>query len=225
MHLKDVFNQYSQDYDANRRHFIPCYNTFYQAAISVLQFDSESPKILDLGAGTGLLSAYVLAAYPQAQITLIDQAENMLDLARERFAGLAQIDYIAADYTTHQFSEKYDAIVSALSIHHLADEKKQGLYKNCYANLKPQGIFVNADQVLSPDPEIEARFISIWHDFVKTRQIPKDELQAYYHRTSFDQTAPLNEQMDWLLAEGFTKADCIFKYLNFAVFFGVKQGV
>lgn len=36
---------------------------------------------------------------------------------------------------------------------------------------------------------------------------------------------PLNMQMAWLLAEGFSKVDCIFKYLNFAVFFGVKQGV
>jgi len=38
-------------------------------------------------------------------------------------------------------------------------------------------------------------------------------------------TAPLNDQMDWLLAEGFSKTDCIFKYLNFAVFFAVKEGV
>lgn len=103
MHLKDVFNQYSQDYDANRRHFIPCYDTFYRSTIDVLKFDTDSPKVLDLGAGTGLMSAFVLAEYPKAQLTLIDQAENMLDLARERFTGLEQIQYIADDYTTHGF--------------------------------------------------------------------------------------------------------------------------
>jgi len=222
MHLKDVFNQYSQDYDANRRRFIPCYDTFYQSAINLLKFDTDSPKVLDLGAGTGLLSAFVLAEYPKAQLTLIDQAENMLDLARERFAGLEQIQYIADDYTTHGFTEKYDAIVSALSIHHLEDEKKKALYKTCFSNLKPKGMFDNADQVLSPDPEIEEQLIGIWHDFVKKSHIPDEELKAYYHRTSFDQTAPLNDQMGWLLAEGFSKADCIFKYLNFAVFFSVK---
>lgn len=222
MHLKDVFNHYSQDYDAHRRHFIPCYDTFYQSAVEVLNFDTDSPKVLDLGAGTGLMTAFVLAKYPQAQITLIDQAENMLDLARERFAGLEQLEYIADDYITHQFTEKYDAIVSALSIHHLADEKKQVLYQACFANLKPTGIFVNADQVLSPDPEIEAQLIGIWHDFVKKSDVSAAELEAYYHRTSFDQTASLNEQLGWLLAEGFSKADCIFKYLNFAVFFAQK---
>ncbi|WP_414733058.1 class I SAM-dependent methyltransferase [Acetobacterium carbinolicum] len=222
MHLKDVFNQYSQDYDANRRHFIPLYDTFYQSAIDLLNFDTDTPKVLDLGAGTGLMSAFVLAAYPKAQITLIDQAQNMLDLAKQRFEGRDQMHYIADDYTSHTFDEKYDAIVSALSIHHLEDDKKRKLFKSCFSSLTQNGIFVNADQVLSPDPELEEQIIGIWHDFVRKSDVTEEELAAYYHRTSFDQTAPLNDELAWLLSEGFSKADCIFKYLNFAVFFAIK---
>ncbi|HEY5556552.1 hypothetical protein [Acetobacterium sp.] len=42
---------------------------------------------------------------------------------------------------------------------------------------------------------------------MKKSHTPDEELKAYYHRTSFDQTAPLNDQMGGLLAEGFSKAD------------------
>ncbi|WKY45380.1 class I SAM-dependent methyltransferase [Eubacteriaceae bacterium ES2] len=222
MHLKEVFNQYSQDYDANRQFFIPLYETFYQSAISILKFNTPSPKILDLGAGTGLMSAYVLAAYPDAQITLIDQAEEMLELARQRFNGNENLNYIADDYISHVFDEKFDGIVSALSIHHLSGKNKQQLYQNCFSSLKNGGIFVNADQVLSPNPQIEDQIIAIWHNFVKESGVSEDELAAFYHRTSFDQTTPLNNQLDWLINLGFSKADCIFKYLNFAVFFAIK---
>jgi tRNA (cmo5U34)-methyltransferase len=222
MHLKEVFNQYSQDYDANRQFFIPLYETFYQSAISILNFNTPSPKILDLGAGTGLMSAYVLAAYPQAQITLIDQAEDMLNLAKQRFNGNENLSYITDDYISHVFEDKFDGIVSALSIHHLSDENKKQLYKNCFSSLHDGGMFVNADQVLSSDPLIEDQIISIWHDFVKQSGVSEDELAAFYHRTSFDQTTPLNDQLNCLVKLGFSKADCIFKYLNFAVFFAIK---
>ncbi|WKY48402.1 methyltransferase domain-containing protein [Eubacteriaceae bacterium ES3] len=222
MHLKKVFNEYSQDYDANRKYFIPLYETFYQAAVSLLNFKTQAPKILDLGAGTGLMSAFVLTAYPQAQITLIDQAGDMLDLARDRFAGNGNIQYIADDYLTHNYNEHFDGIVSALSIHHLEDQKKKQLYKNCFSSLKAGGIFVNADQVLSPDPQIETQIISIWHDFVKKSNVSQNELDSFYHRTSYDQTAPLFAQLNWLSELGFTKTDFIYKYLNFAVFFAIK---
>lgn len=222
MHLKEVFNQYSQDYDANRQFFIPLYETFYQSAISILNFDTTCPKILDLGAGTGLMSAYVLAAYPHAQITLIDQAGDMLNLAKQRFTGNENLNYITDDYISHTFDEKFDGIVSALSIHHLSDENKKQLYHNCFSCLHDGGIFVNADQVLSPDPLIENQIISIWHNFVKQSGVSEDELAAFYHRTSFDQTAPLFSQLNWFQDIGFSKADCIFKYLNFAVFFAIK---
>lgn len=222
MSLVDIFNDYSEDYDRNRRTFIPCFDQFYGSAISVLQFSTDSPKILDIGAGTGLLSSFVLSKYPKAEITLIDQAENMLELAKERFAGIPQIKYIKADYTEYCFSEKYDAIISALSIHHLEDEKKKKLYYDCFARINKNGIFVNAEQVQSPFPEIEDKMISMWHGYVKKSDISLEELEAYYVRTGFDKTTTLNKQLDWLLDAGFTQADCIFKYLNFAVFFATN---
>lgn len=222
MNIIDAFNAYSQDYDGHRRQFIPCFDVFYQSAVSLLSFDTDTPKILDVGAGTGLLSAFILSKYPKAEITLIDQADSMLKLAQNRFANMKQIRYLVADYTTHPFTEAYDAIVSALSIHHLDDKQKETFYQKCFSHLKDEGIFVNADQVLSLFPAIEENFIALWHDFVKKSQLPTEALEAYYRRTAYDKTTPLQTQLDWLLKAGFKQGDCIFKYLNFAVFFANK---
>lgn len=89
----------------------------------------ENPKILDIGAGTGLLSAFLMERYPDASFTLIDISEKMLDVAKDRFKGNSNVKYIVADYSKYSFVEKYDMVVSALSIHHLEDEEKQKLYK------------------------------------------------------------------------------------------------
>ncbi|MEA5471451.1 class I SAM-dependent methyltransferase, partial [Spirulina sp. 06S082] len=44
-------------------------------------------KILDLGAGTGMLAGFVLDAYPGCEVTLFDGAAQMLDRAREALEG------------------------------------------------------------------------------------------------------------------------------------------
>ena len=48
----------SQKYDEQRKKFIPCFDDFYGVSVSVASVDTENPNILDIGAGTGLLSAF-----------------------------------------------------------------------------------------------------------------------------------------------------------------------
>ncbi|WP_341280371.1 class I SAM-dependent methyltransferase [Paenibacillus sp. FSL H8-0537] len=89
---------------------------------------SVNSRILDLGAGTGLFAAFVRQKYPQAEFTLIDLSEEMMKVARLRFEGSEQVEYISADYTNYNFEHKYDIVISSLSIHHLTHEAKQGLF-------------------------------------------------------------------------------------------------
>ena len=116
MNIQEQFNLIAEEYDANRRKFIPCFDDFY---ISSTKFISESisvpEKILDLGAGTGLLAYYWYQQFPESEYSLIDIADNMLEIARKRFYGLNNFSYTISDYRS-DFPEKYfDAVVSALS--------------------------------------------------------------------------------------------------------------
>ena len=55
----------------------------------------------------------------------MDISENMLDMARQRFAARAETRYVTCDYSCSELGGPYDIICSALSIHHLETEDKR----------------------------------------------------------------------------------------------------
>ncbi len=134
MSVENEFNQKTSEYDGERRALIPCFDDFYGIAIDCIDFKGDNPKILDLGAGTGILSEFLLEKYPNAQITLIDLADKMLKEAEERFKGNNNISIICDNYLTHEFGAKFDIILFSLSIHHLTGSEKKTLIEK-YFNL------------------------------------------------------------------------------------------
>ena len=121
--VREQFNQNALHYDNQRRKLIPCFDDFYSIPISIIETHKESPRILDIGAGTGLFSAFLKEKFPKAKITLIDISENMISQAKIRFKEDGHIEYITADYAEYKFKSKFDIVVSSLSIHHLPDEE------------------------------------------------------------------------------------------------------
>lgn len=217
------FDEVSKKYDSQRRKFIPCFDDFYGITLSAATTDKEIPNILDIGAGTGLLSSYLIKRYPKATFTLIDLSEKMMDMAKERFSNCPNVKYIIADYTKYDFSEKYDIVASALSIHHLEYESKKELYKNIYSILLKNGIFINADQVNGETPFIETFNKTIWIQSIENSGLPIEERLAGYERMKLDKEATVNDQLVWLKDIGFTDVCCIYKYYKFAVMFGRKS--
>ena len=74
--------------------------------------------ILDIGCGTGLLTALAQQHWPEAAITAIDAAPAMLDAAR---AKLPSVRFVEADAAAIPLTEKFDLIVSSMVLHWLAD--------------------------------------------------------------------------------------------------------
>ena len=220
--VKVKFNENADQYDSQRKKLIPCFDDFYSIAGSIADTNSESPNILDIGAGTGLLSFYTLEKYPNANLTLIDISEKMLEEAKERFKEKPNVTYIIDDYTKHQFNQKYDVIVSSLSIHHLTEDEKKYLYKNIYSILSENGVFINADQVLGGTPFIESLYKRDWKHKVENSGLSKEEILSAYERTKLDKMSTLEDQMKWLKEVGFLDVDCVYKYFNFVVLFGRK---
>lgn len=60
MSIKEQFDNISEKYDKQRKQLLPCFDDYYSIPLNVLDFDGESPSILDIGSGTGLFSAIVL---------------------------------------------------------------------------------------------------------------------------------------------------------------------
>lgn len=221
--ISNSFNDVSQKYDEQRRKLIPCFDDFYGIATALATSNKKAPVILDLGAGTGLLSSLLLTKFPDASITLIDISEKMLEVARLRLQMYPNVNYVVADYTNYLAQEKYDIIVSALSIHHLDDVQKFELYKNSYSNLNDNGIFINADQVLGETAYLDSLYKSDWISKVEASDLSEEEIASAYERTKLDKMSNLEDQMKMLKSVGFLDVDCIFKYYNFIVLYGIKS--
>jgi tRNA (cmo5U34)-methyltransferase len=220
--VKRTFDAAAGRYDELRRRLIPCFDGFYGAAVDLLPFaPGRSARILDLGAGTGLLSAAIARRLPRARLTLLDFSEEMLGRARARFAGSpVKVELRTGDATRAPLGGPWDAIVSALSIHHLSDAAKRRLYARAFEALAPGGLLVNADNVLAEDPAVQARDRAAWIAAIRASGLPEAELRAALRRTRVDRLAPLDLQLRWLRELGFAEVDCAYKWRHFAVFSG-----
>jgi tRNA (cmo5U34)-methyltransferase len=219
-----AFNRAAAGYDELRRRLVPCFDAFYGTALDLI--DERWPQgrqvtVLDLGAGTGLLSYLVRERHPGARIRLLDASEGMLDQARLRFDGRADMEYFSADLATDALEGPWDIVISALAIHHLEHPAKRALFHRIRAALAPGGLFVNAEQVLGPSPATETRYARVWLDAVRKAGVSEAEIERTQERMSFDRCAPVEDQMLWMREAGFVDVDCSFKQWRFAVISGI----
>jgi tRNA (cmo5U34)-methyltransferase len=227
MKISEMFNQYAQSYDRTRRQLIPCFDAFYGTAIKLIPYNlNESFKVLDLGAGTGLLAQLILAAFPEAQIELIDIAEKMLEEAKRRFHSYPnQISFHVLDYAGEgalSEPDTYDVIVSALSIHHLTSDEKRLLFQKIFSSLKSPGIFINADQCLGENSFIEDIYQKDWFTRIDVGSMAPTEMEGAKERMKFDKKDPLLQQLQWLREAQFKNIGCWFTDYSFSVYSGMK---
>jgi tRNA (cmo5U34)-methyltransferase len=229
-----VFDAVAEEYDEPRRRLVPCFEEFYGTAVAVAAHGLRDLRglwgrggpfrVLDLGAGTGLLSARLAAALPAVHLTLVDAAPAMLAVARRRLTGLgiAHTTRVAdlADLAAVA-GGPYDAVVSALAIHHLDDAGKRALFGRVRQALVSGGVFVNAEQVAGPTPALDRRYDAVWLAQIRALGATEEEIAGARRRMAYDRPASVADQCAWLAEAGFADVDCSFKHWRFAVYGGV----
>ena len=225
MNIQKVFDSSAEGYDLDRRRLIPCYEDFYSIPLDIIPFHQERElRVLDLGAGTGLLSAGLAARYPRAQLVLVDLSPAMLQMAEKRFSGsdAGRVTFRLMDYAKQPLKGTFDLIISALSVHHLTDNEKQTLFNNAFKILEPGGLFINADQVLGENAVAEKIYKRSWLKQVRTLGISEKSLAAAQERMKEDRMSPLSSQLTWLLQAGFADVTVWYQYFSFAVYSATK---
>jgi tRNA (cmo5U34)-methyltransferase len=225
--VRRAFDAGASTYDAARRRLVPCFDAFYGAALAELPAAPAAGtrlRVLDLGAGTGLLASLVAAARPNVSLVLIDVAPEMLAKARERLAGHApHLELVTGDLAREALPGRFHAVVSALAIHHLAPAEKRSLFARVHAALLPGGVFVDADQVLGTSPEDGRARHAAWERAARDLGSGDAEIAAAKERMRLDRCDTAADQLAWLREAGFADARVVFEDGMFAVMAGAKR--
>ena len=129
----------------------------FQVIADKIPYEKNLPiKILDLGAGYGALTKFLLERFPQATAVCQDGSEEMAKLGRGRMKDLGgRFEYAVCDFSKPGWSKllpgSFEAVVSSIAIHNVDSHRIiRGIYEEAFTVVKPSGCCFNFDRPRPP---------------------------------------------------------------------------
>ncbi len=215
------FGSMAEGYDSLIRRAVPRYDEMLARLVDYLP--QSASNILELGCGTGNLSLALAERYPEAALTFLDAAPEMLETTRARLEEkhgptIERARFVEATFETiNPNLGPFDLVVSSISLHHVKD--KGPLYKNIYAMVAPGGTFRFSDQLRGGTEAIHELNWRRWLEFCRSRGNCSEEEVASLldHAEAHDHYTPLHEHFQLLAAAGFTGLDCVWRNLIWGI--------
>ncbi|WP_461254941.1 class I SAM-dependent methyltransferase [Treponema sp. R80B11-R83G3] len=221
--VKNHFEEEAEEFDKTILKLIPHYNEMIEALVLAIPFEKNKQiNDIDLGCGTGTIAHEVKTAFPNAHISCLDIAENMIKMSQIKLGE--NINYYVNDFYKFNFDKKYDVVISSLALHHLAnDEDKKMFYRKIYDALTDNGVFYNADLVLASNSHLQDLYMAKWKSFME-KNVPLDEIENKWIEKykAEDRPTSLMNHINWLKEIGYKNIDIVWKYYNYCVYGGYK---
>jgi tRNA (cmo5U34)-methyltransferase len=219
--VTDYFRDYAPRYDSFALRAMPRYEEMLNEVVRYLPEHAE--RILELGCGTGALTALLVRHYPNSEIIASDGSPEMIEQARKRLGSWAvphkQVTFAQSLFEEMDLPEHgYDLITSNMSLHHVAE--KGPLYARVQAALRPGCLLVLGDELRGALPFVHQLHWDRWLQFARQAGgVTEKELEEItQHEREFDHYETLPRQLELLHEAGFASADCVWRYLNYAIF-------
>ena len=205
------------EYDARIRTFIPHYEEMLEVAASAI--NPRSRIIVDLGIGTGALSARCLRTAPQAQMVGIDADVDMLKAAAERLPRNAK--FISNSFLRAEIPE-CDAVVASFALHHVRTRgAKAKLYERIARALRGNGQVLTVDCYPASNVTLARRQREAWKSHLMesySEAEANNYLEAWSHE---DVYVPLDAEMELMHRAGLA-AEVLWRKDAFAVLQGKR---
>lgn len=221
------FDREARAYDRTARASMPGYIDLHRTLLGGIPYvGTRGFRILELGVGTGTLSSLVLREFPHATLTGVDLSPRMIAKARAKLRPFRdRVELVSGDIADFE-QRPYDAVVSALAIHHLTDPQKWRLFRRVYRCLPRGGYFGDADDHLAEDPTFDNR----WAQIASSMSAPGRRSaagwtspQAVWHEHErFDHPSTLTTEVTALERTGFSHVGVPWRFFGQAVVWAYK---
>jgi tRNA (cmo5U34)-methyltransferase len=187
------------EYDTRIRTFIPHYEEMLDVGAAAVPPGART--IVDLGIGTGALSARCLTTAPRARAVGIDMDPAILAMAKRRLGDRVSVStgsFLRAPLPA------CDAVVASFSLHHIRTRAaKASFYTRIRGALRPGGLFISVDCHPATDSVVREAQFAEWLAHLRRAYSParaKATLASWSHE---DVYVPLDAELGLLRSAGF----------------------
>src|SRR5580658_5150451 len=224
--IRQEFDREARAYDRTAKASMPGYSDLHRTLLGGIPYaPTREFRLLELGVGTGTLTALILEQFPHARVTGVDLSPQMIALARTKLRPFRdRVTLIDGDLGEFG-GGPFDAVVSALAIHHLADPDKWRLFRRVYRTLPRGGYFGDADDHLPEDPLFDQRYAQIASAAQRSPRGSQEwaRLQEVWHdHEQFDHPCTLAAETAALERAGFAHVGVPWRFFGQAVVWAYK---
>lgn len=184
----------------------------------------EGERVYDLGCSTAsLLLEIERKSEHDIQLIGIDNSKAMLEQASKKlhaFNSKIELDY--GDILSYDYKEAA-VICSNYTLQFVRPPVRSAFVKKIYDALKPGGLFIFSEKIISKDTLLNKQMIDTYYDYKKAQGY--SEYEIVQKREALENVLiPYTEEenIKMLYDAGFEHCDSVFKWVNFETFIAKK---
>ncbi|MBI5556174.1 MAG: carboxy-S-adenosyl-L-methionine synthase CmoA [Deltaproteobacteria bacterium] len=208
---------------------VPCYQQVIDMTATLLaRFAADGDRIYDLGCSTGttLLHLARRLEAKELQFTGIDSSRAMIDkavLKAEMLATQNTIRFVQGDIAEIEL-EPCGACILNYTLQFIRPMARKKFLTRLHSALKPGGILIISEKIISHDLLLNRTFIDLYHDFKRGQGYTETEIAR--KREALENILipfSIQENIALLKKAGFSHVETFFQWFNFASFMAVKD--
>jgi len=203
---------------------------FYEEAMALtkrfaLAYLKPEGRLYDLGCSTASTLLDIERDLEwEAELIGIDNAASMLEQARRKCGVFgSKIRLEEADIMSYDYRDA-DLFISNYTLQFIRPPVRETLVKKLYDALKPGGVFLFSEKVVSEEKRLNKLLIDCYYDYKKAQGYSEYEIMQ--KREALENVLiPYTEAENRQMAErcGFAHCETIFRWANFATFIAIKH--
>lgn len=236
----DIFNdRIKEDFQFNERvaevfddmldRSVPCYRQVIDMTGRILaKFLHPQDEVYDLGCSTGSTLIELARKLEPLQLhyTGTDNSSAMIEKAKlkaEMYTKKDKINFVENDITDLQI-QNGGAILLNYTMQFIRPILRRDFLARVYSFLRPGGVIIMSEKVISHDPLLNRKFIECYHQFKKEQGY--SEMEISRKREALENVLipfSIDENRQMLEQAGFANIETFFQWFNFVSFVGVKE--